>query len=172
MNPMAQMLMPLCQSIISGMMPQPKMEKGLLAPMAIQLDEDFAAMAERYFDNIYDGREEMPRQFIELIRKYSTCGHHAPDMAREKYEHTEHASRGDKAPHRVFMAALDEMNEKPASADAILDKYFHGLSDDERRVLKQAAKSPSTAIHARAVNMEKELYLQRLEAAMHKIKVE
>lgn len=172
MNPMAQILMPLCQSIIAGMAPQPKIEKGLLAPMAIQLDEDFAAMAERYFDNIYDGRMETPHQLVELIRKYSCCGHHEPDMAREKHEHTEHASWGDKAPHRVFMKALDEMNEKPAMADAILDKHFHGLTDDERRVLKQAAKSPSTAVHARAVNMEKELYIQRLESAMYKIKNE
>ena len=172
MNPMAQMLMPLCQSVIAGMMPQPKVSAEFMKPLAIQLDEQFAEMADRYFDNLYDGREEMPRQLIELIRKYSTCGHHAPDMAREKHEHAEHSSWDDKAPHRVFMKALDEMNEKPATADAILDKHFHGLTDEERRVLKQAAKSPSTAVHARAVNMEKELYIQRLESAMYKIKNE
>lgn len=172
MNPMAQMLMPICQNMLASMLPKPKVETDFLKPLAIQMDEDFAAMAERYFDNIYDGRMETPHQLVELIRKYSCNGRHEPDMAREKHEYTEHASWGNKAPHRVFMAALDEVNEKPAIADSILDKHFHGLTDEERRVLKQAAKSPSTAVHARAVNMEKELYIQRLEAAMHKIKTE
>lgn len=171
MNPMAQMLMPLCQSVISGMMPQPKIEKGHLAPMAIQLDEDFAAMAERYFDNIYDGRMETPHQLIELIRKYSACGHHAPDMAREKHEHIEYASWGDKAPHRVFMAAVDKMISTPAKADEIIAEHFEGLSEDEKRVLKRYAKSrPSTKAQAQAENMTEELYTSRLEALMTKTK--
>lgn len=168
---MAQMLMPLCQSVIAGMMPQPKIEKGHLAPMAIQLDEDFAAMAERYFDNIYDGRMETPHQLIELIRKYSCCGHHAPDMAREKHEYTEHASWGDKATHRVFMAAVDKMISTPAKADEIISEHFEGLSEDEKRVLKRYAKSrPSTKAQAQAENMTEELYTARLETIMTKTK--
>ena len=119
MNPMAQMLMPLCQSVIAGMMPQPKIEKGHLAPMAIQLDEDFAAMAERYFDNLYDERMETPRQLIELIKKYSA---HSGEK-HESYTKTDHSAHHytDAAPHRIYMAALDEVNEKPAMADAILE---------------------------------------------------
>lgn len=171
MNPMAQMLMPLCQSVIAGMMPQPKMEKGLLAPMAIQLDEDFATMAERYFDNIYDGRMETPHQLIELIRKYSCCGHHVPDMAREKHEYAEHASWGDKAPHRVFMAAVDKIISSPLKADEIIDSHFENPTEDERRVIKQYAKSrPTTKAQAQAVNMTEELYTARLEALMQKTK--
>lgn len=171
MNPMAQMLMPLCQSVIAGMMPQPKIEKGHFAPMAIQLDEDFAAMAERYFDNIYDGRMETPHQLIELIRKYSCCGHHAPDMAREKHEYTEHASWSDKAPHRVFMKAVDKIIATPSKADEIIAEHFHDPSEDEKRVIKQYAKSHQpTKVQAQAVNMTEELYTARLETIMTKTK--
>ena len=170
MNPMAQMLMPICQNMLASMLPKPKIETDFLKPLAIQMDDDFAAMAERYFDNLYDERMETPRQLIELIKKYSA---HSSEK-HESHTKTDHSAHHytDAAPHRIYMAALDEVNEKPAMADAVLDKHFHNLTDEERRVLKQAAKSPSTAVHARAVNMEKELYIQRLESAMHKIKTE
>ena len=171
MNPMAQMLMPLCQSIITSMMPQPKVEAEFLKPLSIQLDEQFAEMADRYFDNIYDGRMETPHQLVELIRKYSCCGHHAPDIAREKHEHTGHASWGDKAPHRVFMAAVDKMISTPAKADEIIAEHFEGLSEEEKRVLKRYAKSrPSTKAQAQAENMTEELYTSRLETIMTKTK--
>lgn len=171
MSHMAQMLMPICQNMLASMLPKPKVEADFLKPLAIQMDEDFAAMAERYFDNIYDGRMETPHQLVELIRKYSACGHHAPDMAREKHEHTEHSSWSDKAPHRVFMAAVDKMISTPAKADEIIAEHFEGLSEDEKRVLKRYAKSrPSTKAQAQAENMTEELYTARLEAIMQKTK--
>ena len=171
MNPMAQMLMPLCQSVIAGMMPQPKVSAEFMKPLAIQLDEQFAEMADRYFDNLYDGREETPRQLIELIRKYSACGHHAPDMAREKHEHTEHASWDDKAPHRVFMKAVDKIIANPSKADEIIAEHFHDSSEEEKRVIKQYAKSHQpTKVQAQAVNMTEELYTARLETIMTKTK--
>ena len=171
MNPMAQMLMPFCQSMLASMLPKPKVEADFLKPLAIQMDEDFADMAERYFDNIYDGRMETPRQLIEIIQKYSTCGHHSPDMASEKHEHTEHASWGDKAPHRVFMAAVDKIVSSPLKADEIIDSHFENTTEDERRVIKQYAKSrPTTKAQAQAVNMTEELYTARLESLMQKTK--
>ena len=159
---MMQLLMPLCQQAISSMLPTPSVET---KPLSIQLDEQFAQMAERYFDNLYDGRMPVPHQFKELVCQ---CIH---DGEHEYKEHNEHGKWGAKAPHRVFMAAVDAIAINPAKADEIISEHFEGVTDEERRVLKQYAKSrPTTRAQAQAVSMTEELYISRLEAAMNKTK--
>ena len=161
-NPAAQLLMPLCQNIIAGMTQQPRTET---KPLSIQLDEQFAAMAERYFDNLYDGRMEVPHQFNELVRRCCCEG----EVKHEHAETHKHVSWGEKAPHRVFMAAVDAMILHPGKADEIIDEHFDGVTDEERRVLKQYAKSrTATKAQAQAVNMTEELYTKRLESTMNK----
>lgn len=165
-NPAAQLLMPLCQNIIAGMTQQPRIET---KPLSIQLDEQFAAMAERYFDNLYDGRMPVPHQFEELVRR--CCCENSI-----KHEHAEthakmHENWGEKAPHRVFMAAVDKIIMNPSKADEIIDGHFDGATDEERRVIKQYAKSrPSTRAQAQAASMTEELYTSRLESLMTKTK--
>lgn len=162
---MAQILMPLCQSIISDMVPKPKATDGVMMPLSIQLDEQFAAMAERYFDNLYDGRMEVPHQFKELVRRCCCEG----EMKHEHAETHKHVSWGEKAPHRVFMSAVDAMIMHPGKADEIIDEHFEGVTDEERRVLKQYAKSrTATKAQAQAVNMTEDLYTKRLESTMNK----
>lgn len=172
-NPVAQMLMPLCQQAISSMLPQPNAEPML--PLSIQLDEQFADMAERYFDNIYDGRMEVPKQFIELIKRYSCKDHEHATMHHEHAEtHAkmkEHHEWGESAPHRVFMAAVDKIAVSPMKADEIIAEHFHDLTEDEKRVLKHYAKvRPTTKAQAQGVNMSEELYTTRLETLMTKTK--
>lgn len=163
---MMQLLMPLCQQAISSMLPTPSVEA---KPLSIQLDEQFAQMAERYFDNLYDGRMPVPHQFKELVRR--CCCENST-----KHEHAEthakmHEAWEEKAPHRVFMAAVDAIIINPAKADEIISEHFEGVTDEERRVLKQYAKGrPSTRAQAQAVSMTEEVYVARLEALMNKTK--
>lgn len=153
-NPTAQMLMPLCQGLLSAYLPKAQAEEAA-KPLAIQLDEQFAAMAERYFDNLYDGRMPVPHQFAELVKR--CCGTH---------EH-----HGEKAPHRVFMAAVDKLVLQPGRADEIIAEHFDGATDAEKCVLKQYAKGRTLMrVQAQAVNMTEDAYCGHLEHLMNKTK--
>lgn len=167
---MASMLMPICQQMLSSMLPQPKSE-GVM-PFAIQLDEQFAEMADRYFDNILDGREEMPESLSKLLKKYGCKGECS---SAAKPHHIAHNAPmyGDTAPHRVYIAALDKIAQMPTKADEIIDAHFVGVTEEERRVLKEEAKGHvQTKAHAAAVNMTEPLYISRLENLMSKTKKE
>lgn len=154
---MATLFTPLFTRVLDTCLPSPSV--GSTAPLSIQLDEQFALMAERYFDNIYDGRTPMPAQLKKLIEKHGCKAHQADAPAHDAT-----------APHRRFIEAMDEIARTPNAADAIIDKHFHGLTNEERAVLKQNAKAPSTEVHAKAVGMSKELFIQRLESSMYKFK--
>lgn len=163
MNPAVQLLLPLCQGIIADMLQKPKLSEGVKT-LSIQLDEQFAAMAERYFDNLCDGRVEVPHQFDELVRRIC-C------KATIKHEDAENQQyvRKEKLPHRVFLAAIDNISARPALADEVVDTYFVGLTPDERKVVKQYAKGrPTVRMQAAAVNMTEEQYMGALETAMNK----
>lgn len=173
MNPMAQMIMPLCQNLISGMMPKPKLETDFLKPLSIQLDEDFAEMADRYFDNVLDGRIEMSPALEKLLMKYGCQGCGSESNVKPAHHEPHEAQHSDEALHRVYMAAIDKISQFPARADEIINEHFVGLTDEERRVLKESAKGHVlTKLHAAAVNMSEPLYISRLENVMTKIKKE
>lgn len=164
---MMQLLMPLCQQAISGMLPQPKMDAEYMKPLAIQMDDQFAAMAERYFDNLYDGRMPVPHQFKELVRR---CCEHGHEVVH-RHGNSEHGEWGEKAPHRVFMAAVDRLIMTPSKADEIISEYFEGVTDEERRVIKRYAKSrTSTHAQAQAEGMTDDAYTAKLESLMTKTK--
>ncbi len=105
----------------------------------------------------------------ESFRSWGVGDAASAEMKHEHAETHKHVSWGERAPHRVFMAAVDAMIMHPGKADEIIDEHFEGVTDEERRVLKQYAKSrTATKAQAQAVNMTEELYTKRLESTMNK----
>lgn len=121
--------------------------------------DELAKHLDHYFDDIVDGRREMPGSLCKLLCEVYTKCKDATGATREEVKQVEECeSMSD------FWEKMDDVRKAPAtSKNERIKTHFPTATPEEMMVLKQLSTEKSFAEHAKSLGMTETTFKQILK---------